>query len=95
MTGVVILASNLAGVDTSAGPISSNSPGNATVMDGGDPRPCVACISRTGAVSVLKLGGEGAEELHRVPAAASIGVGGSGMLTVPSPYRHQFLLVSR
>lgn len=91
---VVILASNLAEIGhASATAISHNSPGGDA--GGGDPRPCVVCTSKDGEVRVLRLGGDGCEELHRAPSAASVGMEGTGMLTVPSPSRHQFLLVTR
>lgn len=73
---------------------SSAGGGDGGVVSGGDPRPCVACISDAGEVRVLRLGADGAEDLHRAPVA-SAGVGGVGMLSVPSPARHQFLLVAR
>lgn len=63
---------------------------------GEDARPCLACVSADGEVRVLRLGGEGVEELHRAAAAAGTAPGArAGVLTVPSPARHHFLLVTR
>ncbi|CAM9262363.1 unnamed protein product [Ectocarpus sp. 12 AP-2014] len=90
VTNFVVLASNL--VDAGGGggigraPVGGSGNNNS---HGEDRRPCLACISREGEVRVLRLGAGGAEELHRVPPAA-----GAGMLTVPSPSRHQFLLIT-
>ena len=82
------------------GSVTNTDPGGRTadVVDGGDPRPCVACISQRGEVRVLRLGGDGAEELFRSSPSAAAGLasaGGMSVLTVPSTTRHQFLLVTR
>lgn len=99
----VILESTAVGVGVNAAHVANSVPGSSPrsgavdVVDGGDPRPCVACVSQRGEVRVLRLGGEGAEELFRsAPAAAVLmRARGTGVLTVPSPARHQFLLVTR
>ncbi|CAM9795603.1 unnamed protein product [Ascophyllum nodosum] len=97
----VILESAAVGVSVDArmGSVTNTDPGGRTadVVDGGDPRPCVACISQRGEVRVLRLGGDGAEELFRSSPSAAAGLasaGGMSVLTVPSTTRHQFLLVT-
>lgn len=99
----VILESTAVGVGVNAAHVANSVPGSSPgsgavyVVDGGDPRPCVACVSQRGEVRVLRLGREGAEELFRsAPALAVLTrARGTGVLTVPSPARHQFLLVTR
>lgn len=92
---MVILASALVGVNMDAreSVISSNS--HVGVSGVGDPRPCVACVSEGREVRILRLGVEGAQELHRTTASVSVGVRAPGVLTVPSSSRHQFLLATR
>lgn len=100
----VVLTSNLSGAATNGpvrggGRLAAGGGGGAhgDAAGGGDGRPCLACVSADGEVRILRLGGvEGAEELHRAAAAAGAVPGTrAGVVTVPSPSRHQFLLVTR
>lgn len=105
------MSSNFAGTKISssrsaATVVSSAHPGMAARHGGvaNISQPCVACISTTGEVRVLRLGMGGVEELYRRPPEAASPVGESvmgslrskqGMLTAPSSVRHHFLLVAK
>eukprot|EP00752_Nemacystus_decipiens_P005910 g5342.t1 len=100
----VVLTSNVSGavVDGRGGgdgvaapPSSTTTTTHGDAGGGGDARPCLACVSADGEVRVLRLGADGAEELHRSPAAEGTAPGAqAGVITVPSRARHQFLLVT-
>lgn len=91
--GVLSTSSSGPGGGGGGGGGTGNTHGDAAA--GGDARPCLACVSADGEVRVLRLGADGAEELHRAAGAAGVPGARAGVLTVPSPSRHQFVLVRR
>lgn len=89
-------ASHTNSAAATANMISTNShQGDVGAAHSGDVRPCVACVSGDGEVRVLRLGAEGVEEFYRGNTNAGVDVGGAGIISVPTPARHQFLLVTR
>lgn len=94
LSGAVVDAGGGDGVAVPPSPGTTTTHGDAGA--GGDARPCLACVSVGGEVRVLRLGADGAEELHRAAAVAGVVPGArAGVITAPSPSRHQFLLVTR